>query len=78
MRLKQVLEHPEGWRKWRAAAFYQSHPVQLRGRLRQLCGAAAQHVGNFPLIDKACARLQKVVVENRRFLRSSSGSMTDR
>lgn len=63
MRLKQVLEHPEGMEEVaRAAAFYQV----IRYSYAAGCGsfAAQPHSmwGNFPLIDKACARLQKVVV----------------
>ncbi len=68
MRLKQVLEHPEGMEEVaRAAAFYQV----IRYSYAAGCGsfAAQPHSmwGNFPLIDKACARLQKVVVENKDF-----------
>lgn len=68
MRLKQVLEHPEGMEEVaRAAAFYQV----IRYSYAAGCGSfAAQPYsmwGNFPLIDKACARLQKVVVENKDF-----------
>ena len=60
MRLKQVLEHPEGMEEVaRAAAFYQV----IRCSYAAGCGsfAAQPHSmwGNFPLIDKACARLQK-------------------
>ena len=68
MRLKQVLEHPEGMEEVaRAAAFYQV----IRYSYAAGCGsfAAQPHSmwGNFPLIDKACARLQKVGVENKDF-----------
>ena len=68
IRLKQVLEHPEGMEEVaRAAAFYQV----IRYSYAAGCGsfAAQPHSmwGNFPLIDKACARLQKVVVENKDF-----------
>ena len=48
MRLKQVLEHPEGMEEVARARRLPGHPIQLRGRLRQLCGAAAQHVGELP------------------------------
>ena len=48
MRLKQVLEHPEGMEEVARGGVLPGHPVQLRGRLRQLCGAAAQHVGELP------------------------------
>ena len=53
------------------------HPVQLRGRLRQLCGAAAQHVGNFPSSIKPAHGCRRSLWRIR-ILRSSSGSMTDR
>ena len=54
MRLKQVLEHPEGMEEVaRAAAFYQV----IRYSYAAGCGsfAAQPHSmwGNFPLIDKA-------------------------
>ena len=67
MRLKQVLEHPEGWRKWRAPRRF----TRSSGTATRQAAAALRRsrtaCGELPLIDKACARLQKVVVENKDF-----------
>ena len=68
MRLKQVLEHPEGMEEVaRAAAFYQVNRYSYAAGCGSFAAQPHSMWGNFPLIDKACARLQKVVVENKDF-----------
>lgn len=44
-----------------------TYPLQLRKYAGQLCQSATLDLGDFPLIDMASRRLQRVIIENQDF-----------